>query len=458
MARKFLKSGVALAVVLSGGLGLAALPVTAIAKDKPAAPGKVEFSPAFAKAAADLDKTLSGAQSNPAVTAASEKARNAKTPTEKQAADAEVDAALGGAKAKLDAATAAASTPGDKLKAGDMTRILGSLFADPAMQHKGLVMMLDSGVAPPQSQGQIQYLAGVTAYQTGDYQGAIQYLKPSYDSGYRDQQGLIARVLEDSYKRTGNSQAALDMVQKDLAASKAAGTKPDESTVRTALQSAYDAKNLSTSADLCAELVRDYPSPDNWNTAIGVVRQLAGYTPSENVDLMRLMFRTNAMKDKHDYFEFLEDVDPRKQPGEALKVINQGISAGKITAADVKDYQQLAQSRVTADKASLPGLEKDAHNPSTSGALVIADGDAFLGYDQAAKAEEIYKLALNKADADKDRVHMRIGIAQADQGKYADAKASFAQVTGKTAPVAKLWTAYVDGKSAPASSGSQPAA
>jgi hypothetical protein len=163
------------------------------------------------------------------------------------------------------------------------------------------------------------------------------------------------------------------------------------------------------------------------------------------------------MTDKHDYFEFLEDVDPRKQPGEALKVINQGIGAGKITATDAKDYQQLAQSRVTADKASLSGLEADAHKPSTSGSLVIADGDAFLGYDQPAKAEEIYKLALTKGDADKDRVHIRIGIAQVDQGKYADAKASFAQVTGKTAPIAKLWTAYVDSKTAPASAPSQPA-
>jgi tetratricopeptide (TPR) repeat protein len=449
MARQFLNSRIALAIALSGGLGVAVLPLPAAAKDKPAA-SKITFSPGFSKVAADLDKTLSEAAKNPAVTAASDKARAAQTPAAQQAAAAEVDAALGGAKAKLDAAGAAASTPGDKLKLGEMTRNYGVLTGDVGMQHKGLVGMLDSGVLDPSAAGQVQYLAGVTAYQTGDYAGAVQYLKPAFDSGYRDQQGMIERVLADAYKRTGNNAAALDLVQKDLATAEASGAKPAEETIRTALQAAYDAKDLAKSADLCAELARDYPSAGSWATSIGVVRGLGNYPADVNVDLMRLMFRTNSLKDKRDYFELLQDLDPRKQPGETLKVINQGVGAGIITAADVADFKQTASSRLAADKASLPSLDRDAHNPSTSVQLTLASGDAFLGYDQPAKAEEIYRLALTKSGGDKGQVQLRIGIALADQGKYADAKTAFGQVTGKTAPIAKLWGAYADTKMAPA--------
>ncbi len=449
MARQFLSSRIALAIVLSGGFGLAALPLPAAAKEKAAA-SKITFSPAFSKAAADLDKTMSEASKNPAVTAAADKARAAQTPAAQQAAAAEVDAALGGAKAKLDGAAAAASTPGDKLKLGELTRNYGVLTADPSLQHKGLVAMLDSGVLDPATVGQVQYLAGVTAYQTSDYAGAVQYLKPSFDSGYRDPQNMIERVLADSYKRTNNNAAALDLAQKDLAAAQASGAKPAEETIRTALQSAYDAKDLAKSADLSAELARDYPSPDTWATAAGVVRGLGNFTSDVNLDLMRLMFRTNALKDKRDYFELLQDLDPRKQPGESLKVINQGIAAGKITATDVADFKQTASGRIAADKASLPSLESDARKPGTSIVLTLASGDAFLGYDQPAKAEEIYRLALAKPGGDKGQIQLRIGIALSDQGKYADAKTAFAQVTGKTAPIAKLWAAYADTKLAPA--------
>jgi hypothetical protein len=304
----------------------------------------------------------------------------------------------------------------------------------------------------------VQFLAGITAYQINDYAGAIPYLKSSYDAGYRDSQGYIGKVLADSYRKTNNNAAALDLVQKDLANARAAGTKPSDETIRTALQAAYDAKDMAQSSDLSAELVRNYPSSDSWATAIGVVRSLGNYPADTGVDLMRLMFRANAMKDKRDYFEYLQDVDPRKQPGESLKVINQGVAAGKISAADVADFKSTANARLTADKASLPSLEADARKPGTSAMLTIASADAFLGYDQSAKAAEIYQLALAKPGVDTNLAKLRIGIALVDAGKYADAKTAFGQITGPRAPIAKLWSAYADTKLAPAAPPTAPAA
>lgn len=449
MARRFLSSRVALAVAVSAGLGAVALPVPASAKAKPEV-SKITFSPAFAKAAAELDKAVSESSKNAAVTAAAEKVRAAATPAAKQAAQAEVDAALGGAQAKLAAAAAVATTPGDKLKLGEITRNVGVLFSDPAQQHTGLVSMIDSGVLAPEQLGQVQFLAGVTAYQYGDYAGAIQYIKPSFDSGYRDQGGLIERVLADSYKRTNNNAAALELAQRNLAAARAAGTKPSEEAIRVALQAAYDAKNVASSADLCAELARNYPTTKSWTSALGVVRQLAALPAQENLDLMRLMFRTGAMTEKRDYFEYIENVDPRRQPGEALKVMDAGVASGKVTSAEVAEYRQIANGRLAADKASLASLERDAHSATAPMNTITAAADAFLGYGQPVKAEELYKIALAKPGADKDRAFMRIGIAQVDQGKYADAKQSFGQVTGNRLSVAKVWIAYVDTKAAPA--------
>jgi tetratricopeptide (TPR) repeat protein len=435
--------GLALSLGVAAG-GFVAQP--ALAAKQPAGP-KIEFSPGFSKVAADLDKTLAAAPNDAAVKAASDQVRSAHEAKNAQAAAAavaQVDAALGGAKAKLDAAAAAASTAGDKLKLGEMTRTYGVLIDDVALQHSGLVMMLDSGVLQPAVMGQVQFLAGVTAYQKGDYAGAVKYLEPAKASGYHDPQGLLERVLADAYKRSGNAGGALAMAQQDIAAAKAAGTKPSETAIRTALQTAYDGKQAGPAIDLAVMLVQDYPSPNSWNNSINVVRSMSQYQSQESLDLMRLMSRTGSLTSERDYIEYIQALDPRRLPGEAQKVIDAGLAAGKLRANDpfITEAKGIASGRVAADRASLPGLERDARAANASGATVLGAADAFLSYGDAAKAESLYTIAVGKGGAENDRALTRLGIAQLDQGKVAEAQASFAKVQGSRRPIAQLWSAY----------------
>lgn len=452
MALRHKISRLAMAAALTAGVVTLSVSAPAVAAQKSA---KIEFSKGFSQAAAELDKSLSTASSNPAVTAANAKAKAAKTPAEKAAAAAEVDSALGGAKAKLDASAAAATTPGDKLKLGEMTLNYGTLTADPAIQHKGLVGMLDSGLMEPAKVGQIQYHAGISAYQAADYASAATYLKMAKDSGYNDGQGLLDQVLADSYKRTGNSAAAMQMVQQEIASAKANGTTPSETSIRSALQAAYDAKQLGAATELAAMLGQYYPSPTSWNSSISVVRALTSLPGQDNLDLMRLMARTNSMTNKRDYIEYVENADPRRLPGETIKILDAGVAAGKLTPAEVAESKQMASSRLAADKASLPGLAKSGTAASSTAAASMGAGDALLSYGESAEAEAVYKAALTKSGVDKDRALVRMGIAQLDQGKTAEAKSTFAQVGGTRAPTAKLWTAYIDSKSAPATAAAQ---
>lgn len=434
-------------------LGLAAGAAPAFAQKAP----KITFSPAFSKAAAEFDKSLEAAKTNPAVKAASDQARAATEPQAKAAAAGQVDAALGGARAKLSAISGSATTPGDKIKLGEMTRNVGVLMDDPALQHQGLILMINSGVAPAAQMGQLQFLAGVTAYQSRDYQGAVTYLRPSYDSGYRDQGGLIQRVLADAYKRTNNVAAASQLAQQDLAAAKASGGKPGEESIRSALQAAYDAKQSAQAYSLAADLVQYYPTAQSWNSSLLVVRSLAGLPSQDNLDLMRLMSRTGAMSQRGDYLEYVENADPRRFPAEALKVLDAGVSAGKIPGSDpfVTEARQIANGRLSADRASLPSLERDARSGSATAVTASAAGDAFLSYDQPAKAEELYKIALTKSGVDKNRVLTRLGIAQTDLGKVAEAQQSFAQVQGPRQPIAKLWSIYAANKAGGATATAQ---
>ena len=438
MARKFLVSRVALAVALSSGLAVTvATPAMAAKKEKEAAGGK--FSPEFVKAAQPLQKAME---------AAIAALGGQQTPDAMAKAKAAFDAAVGGdGKAAFQAAVPTATTPDDKNALGSMMRNFGIISQDLALKQEGNKMLLGSGKLPAEEVGKTNYDAGITAYQLKDYASAATYLKAAKDGGFVDSSGQLDAVLADAYKRNNNPEAALQMAKDDVAAAQAKGQAPSETALRSVLQQTYTAKQLAPSTEYAAMLGQYYPG--TWNTAISVVRQLASLPRDQNLDLMRLMFLTGSMNDKRDYFEYLENADPRAFPGEASKVMADGIAKGKLTAGDVPDKAN-TDGRVAADKASLPAAERDANKPGATAATVVGAADVFLSYDQAAKAEPLYAKAASMPGVDASKVALRLGMSQALQGKYADAEANFAKVTGTRAPVAKLWSAYAKSKASPA--------
>ena len=151
------------------------------------------------------------------------------------------------------------------------------------------------------------------------------------------------------------------------------------------------------------------------------------------------------------YVAYVQLIDARLYPGETVRVAEQGIAHGALKADDtfVKDALTQARSRLNEVRNSLPGLSKDAA-AAPKGKVAQIAGDTYLSFGQADKADELFTLALSKGvvDADKDRLLTRLGIAQIDEGKYADAKATLAQVGGIRAPIARLWTIYADQKAA----------
>ena len=108
----------------------------------------------------------------------------------------------------------------------------------------------------------------------------------------------------------------------------------------------------------------------------------------------------------------------------------------------VSEANTISAGRVQADTADLPKLAKDARAPGATVATLMAAGDAFLSYQKPADAEEFYTLALAKPGVDTPRVLTRLGIAQVDQGKTAEAQATFAKVEGARQAIARLWAVY----------------
>ncbi len=419
--------GFALAIgLVAGGLTLSE---PALAQKRERGGGAMKLSPNFQKIAAPLSQAIEAAKAKPEIKAA-------------KGNPAALSAALSSEKAQIEPAFAAATTAEDKFVAGQLAVGLGGVAEDAAMQRRGLQAMVDSGKASATDLPKFQFFLGQLAFQSKDYAAARTALQAAKSAGYNEND--IDALLAEAYINDNQAQQGLTILKQAIDARKAAGQPAPENWYRRGLGVAYKAQQLDQAAVFSMALVEAYPTTQNWGGAITVVREIGKFPAQETLDLARLMARTNSYNEERDYIEHIEAADARRLPGEVQKVIQAGLSSGKLRTSNtfVSEQKALADQRIGPDRASLSKLESDARSASASGAVVSGTADAFLSYGEAAKAEELYALALPKAGADQARVLTRMGIAQMDQGKFAQARETFAKVNGPRKPIAQLWALY----------------
>lgn len=451
--------GLALAMGVAAG-GLSA-PVMAKEKEKKQEAPKLKLSKGFIAAYQPAKKAFDEAAKRADVTAARDKvtaaenafrsARGKKAQDEARtnydAAVAALGALLAPEAALVEAAFTAAVDPDDKFVAGQLALNLGQLSHDKKMQRRGLQTMVDSGKLPASELPKFNYYIGGISYDLKDYPAARASLQSAIAGGYTE--SGVEGLLADAYINDNMPAEGLKVL--DAAVTKRGASAPEE-WIKKGIVVAYRAKLTDHAIGFSIRLVEIYPTKDNWALAIAVVRDMTKFQNQEMLDLMRLMGRTNSWAETRDYIEYIQAADPRRLPNEAMKIIELGLASGKLEASDpaVADWKAIASGRIAADKASLAGMERDARAANATAATAMAAGDAFLSYDDAAKAEEMYKIALTKPGVDAPRVMTRLGIAQADQGKSAEAQETLSKVTGIRGPIAQLWSAYAKSKAAPA--------
>jgi len=353
-------------------------------------------------------------------------------------------------KPSLPGLIATAKTPDDKLATGRVVFQVGQKTSDYALSLQGAELMIASGRADPKLTTQLQFAAGQLAYNLKDYAKARTYAQQAIDSGYAENDPQL--FVAESYFAENNYAAGLKYLGDLMTARKAAGQPVSEAWVKKALATAYSNKLNADARQWGLVYARDFPSASSWGDAIAIAINTGDYANPEMLDLLRLAKRTGTLRTKAMYLEYVDAADARKLPNEVNQVLDAGVAAKLIDPSIqlVKDARTVATTRLAADKAELPALQRDANSGSAKLVTVMAAADTLLSYGKSTEAETLYAKALNMAGANKDLVMTRMGIAQIDQGKFADAQATLAKVSGVRQPIAALWGLYAAQKAVPA--------
>lgn len=417
--RRFL-SPVALAAVASLGVAGVTAPAMAQKKDKKeAAAPKANYSKGFVAAYKPVETMV-----------------NAPTPD------------LTGAKAAIPGLIAASETPDDKMATGRLVFAVGQKANDFPLALQGIEMVLGSGKADQTTTGQFAFVGGQIAYNQKDYAKSRALYDQAIKAGYTDNNPELS--LADAYFADNKFAEGLKYLSDLVDARKAAGQPVNEAWVKRALAMAYTGKLNDEARRWGIIYARDFPSVTSWGDAVAIAVNTGNYQPADMLDLLRLARTTNTLRTRAMYLEYVDAADPRKLPSEVNAVLDAGVAAKMIDPSLqlVKDARTTASARIAADKAELPALERDANAGSAKLVTVMAAADTMLSYGKYAEAEKFYEKAATMPGANVPLVLTRQGIAEVNLGKWDEAKASFAKVSGPRKAIADLWALYAAQKEA----------
>lgn len=422
-------SSIAMALVLAatGALGVTALEAPAIAKQDKEKERKPEYSKEFIAAYQPIDGIL-----------------KSEAP-DKQAA-----------KAMIPALVAVASSPDEKRAVGGVMLNLGNDTDDADMRLKGIELMLESGLVDANLEGQLSFAAYQAYREMDNVAAARTALERAIAANYTFNATMtdgsqrtfgveqMHTMIADLYFDQDNYAEGLGYLNGLIEARQAAGEAVPEAWIRKGLSVAYENSMTAETPKYVALLAQNYPTDVTWGDAVIITMNANRYENPEVLDLLRLSRRMGVYNDARVLSEYVEVLDPRRYPGEVVAVIDQGNSLGITDGSDpyLIETRREAASRMDTDRKELPGLAADARAAGATLKTLVVAGDTFLSYDQPAEAEEFYTKALGMSGVETPMVLTRLGIAQYDQGKYAEAEETFRKVEGARRDLANLWAIY----------------
>jgi tetratricopeptide (TPR) repeat protein len=241
---------------------------------------------------------------------------------------------------------------------------------------------------------QTQLVVGQAYYLSGDYAGAIRYLK-----GLGNSDQVLELILSAAYK-SGDSEA---------------------------MRAAAEQLVLSGKTQYWANLLTGAENSH-------------GLKDHQQLDLYRLRFATNNMRSDSDYLTAAELALQFGSPTEASNILQKGIASKTISGERVMRLQGVANAAAAKDMAGLANAEKTAK----TGDDLVKIGEDLTGAGKAQDAVAQIQAGIAKGVTDKANAQIRLGQAYLAAGQKDAAVRAFnaAKDDATWGVVAHVWSIY----------------
>ena len=368
------------------------------------------------------------------------------------------------AKAKVPELVATIQSADEKNVGGRMLLSIGYATEDEDLRAQAMKMMLDSGKGDATLNGQLNFGLYQIYRDRGDIANARTALEQAIATNYSFDANMsdgtsraigpseMHRMIAELYFNADRAPEGVAYLSGVIDGLRSSGQPVPETMIRSALSEAYKNDLAADSTKLVALLTEFYPTSTTWGDAIIITLNANDFANPDSLDLLRLSRRLNVYNDKRVLSEYVELLDSRRYPGEVVAAIDAAYTLPNIDKTDtfLNEARKDASGRLAADRRELQTLAKEARAANADLKTLVVAGDTFLSYDQPADAEEFYTRALSKPGVETAVVQTRLGIAQFDQGKYAEAIETLGKVQGPRRPIANLWAILAAQKMAPA--------
>jgi len=304
--------------------------------------------------------------------------------------------------------------------------------------------MLASPMAPAESKPQAIATAFKLHYSAKNYTRSIALgtelavIRPLDDTELQ--------IMTDAYLKSDDAAGAAKFVEGVIAAKQAAGQRAPKVVLQQLIAARIALKDEAGIATALEQLTLADPTPENWKRLTDRGFAIQGVTEPQLLNLYRLRVLTNAM-DANDYLGMAGVSLKQGLPEEAKKMLQKGIDAGTLTAAQAQNLMTQAQQMGTRDSAALAELEK-AGAAAKEGETDVKLAESLYAYGRLADAETVMKRGLGKGSVkDVPNSNVVLGVILLAQGKKDEARAAFtaAESSPQVGQIAHLWLVYTQG-------------
>jgi hypothetical protein len=296
---------------------------------------------------------------------------------------------------------------------------------------------VDPAVIPDADKAVVYKPALQLALSTKHYDKALKYAK-LYMALTPPPTGADLALATQALYLGGDYAGATAVAQKNIDTATAAGQKPARSDLDIVLAAQVKQKDEPGAEKSLEALVANYNMPEDWNQIMGVSLTTKGMRDIDYIYMGRLML-----------------VNGGKVSATDASLVG-SVANKSALYGDADAMQKLGgpapDARMAADKKSLPA--QIAAEEKQGGEYAVKTAEALYGYGMYPEAEAAAHLAQTKGGAkDSTEAPMVIGMAQAAQGKYAEAATTFGGITAPnpaSARVVRLWGYYAKSKANPA--------